>query len=196
MRRPLHGWLPTPHVHGPYQWVAWQDTDIDRHASVKYLSFQGTLDAKVFGNLGSLTGCRLLMRAIRDCDEFCPAGTWLITESDTGTAIATIQATLDESGIGRIQNVGVVPERRGLGLGVALLAQCLHGLRAVGARQVTLEVTSGNPDAMRLYHRAGFRPYNTYYRELDRRPPLGIPVGAESGQRDSGVERIDSASHL
>lgn len=54
----------------------------------------------------------------------------------------------------------VVPERRGQGLGQALLAAAIAGARATaGLEDLTLAVTVGNAAARRLYLDAGFVPY-------------------------------------
>jgi ribosomal protein S18 acetylase RimI-like enzyme len=68
---------------------------------------------------------------------------------------------------GAIQNIGIVPGHRGLGLGTALLLQSLHGFRASGAMQVYLEVTADNSRAVRLYQRLGFRKMKTLYKAVD-----------------------------
>ncbi|CAN5137746.1 GNAT family N-acetyltransferase [soil metagenome] len=167
MRRSLAGWMPSPALPAGYTWHAWDRRDLDIHAGVKYLSFANTIDAEVFVNLSSLTGCRMLMRAIEECDNFCPQATWLLTNTDG--AVGTIQGVVDSTGLGWIQNVGVLPDVRRHGLGACLVIMALQGFRNAGAKSVFLEVTAGNPSAVRLYRRLGFKPYNTFYREIERR---------------------------
>ena len=65
-----------------------------------------------------------------------------------------------------IQNLGVLPEYRGLGLGRALLLKALHGFCRLGLMRGSLEVTARNKRAVRLYHRAGFNIKKTIYREM------------------------------
>ena len=55
-----------------------------------------------------------------------------------------------------INNVAVLPQYRGRGLGTALMRHILAEGRRLGARRATLEVRRSNEDARRLYERLGF----------------------------------------
>ena len=79
----------------------------------------------------------------------------------------TIQGVVDAEGNGSIQNVGVVPSLRGLGLGSCLIEQALAGFQRLGLRRAFLEVTADNKPAVRLYHRLGFRTVRTIYKTVD-----------------------------
>jgi mycothiol synthase len=57
---------------------------------------------------------------------------------------------------GRIHMTGILPERRGLGLGRAVVAAGIRHLASQGARSVELEVDSANPAAVDLYGKLGF----------------------------------------
>lgn len=154
----------------------WQEGLLDWHAEAKYHSFYGETDALIFPNLGNWTGCRLLMRSIRQRDGFAPSATWLIVDDDAGP-VATIQGVVEQDGSGSIQNLGVVPRFRGLGLGKALLTRTIAGFAQVGAKEVTLEVTVGNEVAVRLYRSYGFRNYKVIYKHLPNQtypPPEGL----------------------
>ena len=65
---------------------------------------------------------------------------------------------------GSIQNIGVVPEHRGLGLGRALVVKSLQGFALAGIERVVLEVTANNLTAVELYRSLGFRVVRTMYR--------------------------------
>lgn len=160
---------------GGYHWLPWHDSLLPTHAEVKALSFLDELDTAVFPCLGSLAGCHDLMAAIRTRPGFCPQATWLVGTSSDGAAlargcVATIQGLIDDAGHGGIQNVGVVPEHRGHGIGRAILLKALAGFAAVGVRRVFLEVTARNEPAVRMYRALGFRCTRTTYR--------GVPVAA------------------
>ncbi|MFC4248550.1 ribosomal protein S18-alanine N-acetyltransferase [Natribaculum luteum] len=58
--------------------------------------------------------------------------------------------------IGHVKDIAVHPERRGDGVGSALLAHSLSVLAAQGATSVKLEVREGNAGARRLYRDFGF----------------------------------------
>jgi ribosomal protein S18 acetylase RimI-like enzyme len=104
---------------------------------------------------------------------FCPEATWLI--AGPGGYAGTVQGLIDEQGYGGIQNLGVVPDHRGRGLGKALLLKALGGFTAVGVRRAFLEVTAHNEPAVRMYREIGFRSYRTVYREIHPPVPLELP---------------------
>ncbi|HTQ39127.1 MAG TPA: GNAT family N-acetyltransferase [Pirellulales bacterium] len=76
----------------------------------------------------------------------------------------TVQGVFDRSGMGAIQNLGVVPEYRGLGLGTALMQQALAGFQKAGIKRAFLEVTAQNSGAVRLYKQLGFARSRTVYK--------------------------------
>ena len=149
----------------PYHWVGWDEALLERHAEVKFLAFHEGIDSHVFPCLGERHGCQRLMREIRRKAGFLPDATWLIR----GPAgyVGTIQGVIDRGPIGAIQNVGVAPDYRGLGLGRALVFKCLTGFRAAGLRRVYLEVTAENSSAVRLYRDLGFRRAKVLYKAVD-----------------------------
>jgi ribosomal protein S18 acetylase RimI-like enzyme len=167
--------LPPAVLPTGFGWRPWDDSLIEMHAEAKYLSFRDDLDSKVFPSLGHPVGCRDLMRAIRLRDGFCPGSTWLVAGPD-GVA-GTVQGLCDRSRAGAIQNLGVVPGCRGLGLGAALLLKALHGFRAVGIGRAYLEVTARNDAAVRLYRKYGFRSYRTIYKPVEVPEPAPVGLG-------------------
>lgn len=154
-----------PPLPASFRWVAWDDGLVDSHAEVTYLSFRGELDSQVFPCLGDRFGCQRLMREIRRKPGFLPSATWLIASSEG--LVGSIQGVTDRSGIGAIQNVGVVPAFRGRGLGRALVRQALGGFSRAALARAYLEVTAENEDALRLYRTIGFRRARTLYRVVD-----------------------------
>ena len=55
-----------------------------------------------------------------------------------------------------INNVAVLPELRGQGIGTALMQRVFDEAHRLGARRATLEVRASNDGARRLYERLGF----------------------------------------
>lgn len=161
----LDGLGPPPRLPQEFRFVRWEESLIDRHAEVKFLSFRDELDALVFPSLGDRHGCQRLMREIRRKPGFLPEATWLIGCPEG--FIATIQGVVDRGLVGSIQNVGVVPGYRGLGLGRALIRQALSGFGGAGVERVFLEVTAENAGAVRIYRELGFRKAKTLYRAVD-----------------------------
>lgn len=167
-----------------FRWVSWRDSLCYAHAEVKALCFQDETDSIIFRSLASLDGCRELMLSIRNRTGFCPQATWLIAADDVtaeeagtglaGNCVATVQGVIDECGHGAIQNVGVLPEFRGRGLGRALMLRALAGFAACGAKRASLEVTAQNRPAMRMYRELGFRCTKTVYRSVPAPEPVAV----------------------
>jgi len=163
-----------------YRFVPWSEALLEVHARTKYHAFRDEIDAVVFPCLGDLEGCRRLMREIREKPGFLPLATWLIVRGDSHASIewcGTIQGVVDETGAGSIQNIGIVPGHRGLGLGTALIERALAGFRDWGVARATLEVTADNAGAVRLYQRLGFRRQRTVYKVVDGVPPRATCAG-------------------
>lgn len=165
MEADLDGPAPPAALPPGFRWAAWDDGLIEVHAEVKYLSFREEVDAHVFPCLGDRQGCTRLMREIRRKPGFLPAATWLIAGPDG--FCGTIQGVVDRGPIGAIQNVGVVPAYRNLGLGRALVRRALAGFRGAGLRRVYLEVTADNGGAVCVYRQVGFRKAKTLYKAVD-----------------------------
>ncbi len=167
--------LPEPTLPEGYEWRGWHPVLSEAHAIAKCLSFQGELDSHIFASLSSLPGCRRLISDISLRRGFVPLATWLIVQPATEfrriTPCATIQGVTQGWWTGSIQNVGVVPEHRGLGLGQALVVQSLLGFRQNGHKRVFLQVTAENSPAIELYSRIGFRHTRTTYKQVDRPMP-------------------------
>ena len=198
-----------------FELVAWNEALLDVHARTKFSAFPAEIDAVVFPCLGRLEGCRRLMREIRRKPGFLPEATWLVARRlpHRGQASArftplewcgTIQGVIDRGGLGSIQNVGIVPAARGLGLGSSLIGEALAGFRAAGVRRATLEVTAENTAAIRLYHRLGFHRTKTLYKNVEQvrrgqqrqqptieRRPLGVPssqLAAAAGKATAAAD--------
>lgn len=163
--------LPVVQLPAGYEFIAWEPMDLDRHARTKHRSFLGELDARVFPCLADREGCRRLMLEIASQKTFLPAATWLLTfhaapRDPVGVDCGIIQGLANSLDSGSIQNVGVIPEHRGRGLGRALVLQSLTGFQAAGVRRVYLEATAENVPAVELYRSVGFRLVRTSYRDL------------------------------
>lgn len=149
----------------PLYWAPWDEPLLADHAEVKYLSFRSEIDAAVFPCLGDRYGCQRLMREIRRKPGFLPGATWLIAGPEG--YVGTIQGVVDYGPIGAIQNVGVIPSYRGLGLGRALVDRALAGFIQAGLERAYLEVTAENRAAVQLYRSLGFRRAKTLYKAVD-----------------------------
>lgn len=147
-----------------YQLVEWEPGQEHAHAEVKHRAYHQTLDARLFANLRELNGCLELMRAVAALPQFQPEATWLVLGPDG--PCGCVQATASSPKVGWIQNLGVVPEHRGHGLGRLLLRCALNGLRANGKRIAQLEVSARNTGAVNLYRAHGLVTKKSLYREV------------------------------
>lgn len=163
--------VPTLRLPNGYRFVPWHSSLTLDHAEVKYLSFRNTLDAQVFPCLGDLEGCQRLMAEIKTKEGFVPEATWLLEYVQNAPKMAeycgTIQAVRTQRNKASIQNIGVVPNHRGRGLGTGLILASLLGLQQVGITLVSLEVTAENQRAVDLYRRLGFRSIRTIYKSVE-----------------------------
>lgn len=156
-----------------YRFVPWNEALLDVHARTKFRAFRDEIDAVVFPCLGDLQGCRRLMREIRNKPGFLPDATWLVAWGQGPDGLlwcGTIQTVVDANRVGTIQNIGVVPSHRGVGLGTALIRQAMASLRRFSVARGALEVTADNARAVRLYQRLGFRRAKTIYKTVDGQP--------------------------
>lgn len=149
-----------------YWLVPWHNSLLETHAEVKCVSFRDELDATVFPCLADFAGCRRLMQEISRKETFVPEATWLVACGDSLNPdyCGTIQGLRSADKSGAIQNLGIVPDHRDLGLGTVLLYHALVGFQSVGLRRAFLEVTAQNEGAIRLYRRLGFRKIRTVYK--------------------------------
>jgi len=166
----LNDLAPPPPLPEGFQLIAWDEALLETHAEVKFQSFVDEVDAVVFPSLSSRVGCNYLMREISGKAGFKPEATWLMACG--GDYCGTVQGVRERNGFGAIQNLGVVGQYRGRGLGGALLLQALHGFVRAGLGRAMLEVTAQNSAAIRLYRRLGFRCRKTLYKAVERDPAL------------------------
>lgn len=156
---------PVPVLPPGYALVPWNDALLEAHAEALHYSFLDQIDTQVFPSLGSRGGCSSLMAEIRHKHGFLPEATWLLTHGDLNCG--TIQGIRERSGLGAVQNLGILDAHRRHGLGSALLLQALHGFRRAGMGRVFLEVTATNDAAVRMYWRLGFRRRKTVYKAVE-----------------------------
>jgi len=158
--------LPNGYVLQP-----WDNRLLRAHANAKYQSFKNEIDSNVFPCLANEDDCLKLMNEISCRQGFIPETTWLVTKTDTreGSVLncGTVQGIRNQVEVGSIQNLGIAPMHRGFGLGSALLNAALAGFHSVGIKFVTLEVTSHNLGAIRLYERLGFQVVRTVYKSAE-----------------------------
>ena len=163
MEASLRRFAEVPHLPRGFEFIPWEPDLLDAHAEVKWICFRDTVDACIFPNLGRLDGCIYLMRTIADHSGFVPEAAWLVHGPDG--FCGCVQGIRGLRRKGMIQNLGVLADCRGRGIGRALLTASLLGFRAAGVSAAQLEVCARNTHAVRLYHEMGFLVRKTLYRE-------------------------------
>lgn len=163
--------IAEPILPAGYRWLEWSPELLDRHAAVKFRCFEAEKDGQVFPSLRSADGCRRLMDYIATNPLFVPNATWLLVCDEAASEkladCGTIQGLSSVLESGAIQNVGIVPEHRGRGLGRALVQAALCGFRESGLTHISLEVTAANLPAVNLYQSLGFLVTKTLYRSVE-----------------------------
>jgi len=168
------GIVAPPALPADYVLCEWDPDLLEEHAMVKHKSFQFEIDSTVFACFSKLQGCRRLMHDIVVRDGFLPAATWLTgyeTQDSNGVKsteyCGTIQGICDRNGYGMVQNIGVCPLHRGRSIGANLIYKALQGFQAAGIEKATLEVTSQNTGALRLYEKLGWQTVKTVYKATE-----------------------------
>lgn len=153
--------IPESHASNDVTFAEWDEKLLALHGMCKWESFRREMDVNVFPCLGDREGCKKLMRDISQKDAFVPEATWLAIGKDSNPknllAVGTIQGLRTNATHGAIQNIGVIPDFRGKGIGRELIRRSLIGFQSQGCRYVTLEVTVHNLGAIRLYESIGFQ---------------------------------------
>jgi ribosomal protein S18 acetylase RimI-like enzyme len=159
--------FPQPEPRADYRLAAWDDRLLETHAETKFQCFRSEMDANVFPSLSTREGCRRLMAEITRRPGFVSEATWLLDywpqNARRPEHCGTIQGVAEDR-VGAIQNVGIMPEHRGKGLGTVLLWHSLNGFKLAGVGRVFLEVTAQNSGACRLYERLGFKQTKVVYK--------------------------------
>ncbi len=103
-------------------------------------------------------------------------------------ALVTLRPNVWYAGpVALLDELYVVPERRGQGIGSAVMGQLLTIVRARGVDLVEINVDEGDVDAQRFYERQGFSPTEAgstersfyYHLELSTTPPAPSTRGRD-----------------
>lgn len=93
------------------------------------------------------------------------AGHFTLGAFDAGALVGALSCERDPRikvrHIGHVTAMMVRDGQHGRGIGSALLDACIAGARSAGIERLTINVTTTNLRALRLYERMGFRRYGT-----------------------------------
>jgi GNAT superfamily N-acetyltransferase len=104
----------------------------------------------------------------------------LVARSADGTAVGCGALRHLGGDVAELKRMYVVPDARGRGVSKAVLSELETAARARGWTTLRLETGPRQPEAVRLYERAGYRPI----------PAFGAYVGAADAEHSLFFERI------
>ena len=82
----------------------------------------------------------------------------MLTSVVTATTFSEAETPEETRAIGRISDIWVDPDRRGLGIGRALISTAEARLRGAGLKRIEISAVPANEAALRLYRRLGYGP--------------------------------------
>lgn len=136
-----------------------QPEDLEELKRITVESFAGrSFDQLVESHFGILNGHDWRWRKARHIEDDVAANSAgaFVAEGD-GRILGYITTQLDRAaGKGRIPNLAVVAEARGLGLGRQLINHALDYFRREGLAYATIETMAGNEVGEHLYPSCGF----------------------------------------
>jgi ribosomal protein S18 acetylase RimI-like enzyme len=141
----------------------WSTRHYDAAAAVVADAHIGHIDTQINDQYRTLDGARRLLYNIVQFPGFCQPSSYTAFDIATGSAAGMVLSSFVSRDVAQITELCVKPDVRGAGLGYELLRQSVAALRGAGARRISLAVTAGNEDALRLYLRCGFRTARRFY---------------------------------
>ena len=97
--------------------------------------------------------------------EPAPRESFILDRVENSSEVVGCGAIVNRGDFAELKRMFVLPTRRGLGIGQRILATLEARASHLGLRWVMLETGVSQPEAIRLYERAGFRrrgPYGGY----------------------------------
>jgi ribosomal protein S18 acetylase RimI-like enzyme len=139
--------------------ASWSPQDYQPAAELIHACYEGHPDAQINDQYRSLHGSlRFLHNIVRfpGCGVFEANFSWMLRDGSSRVPLGLVLVSRVGERVGHITQLCVSPRCRGRGLGKVLLERCAQSLLQAGFDAVTLTVTQGNTDAVRLYERFGF----------------------------------------
>jgi ribosomal protein S18 acetylase RimI-like enzyme len=146
-------------AYGRFHIEPWNEHHHESAATAIALSYSDHLDSRINDQYRTVAGARRFIYNIVQfpgCGVFFKAGSYVAFDLATGSLAGLVLVSFVGDETGHITQLCVTPAARGRGLGYELLRQAVATLRMHGAKRISLTVTAGNADAIRLYERCGF----------------------------------------
>lgn len=155
----------------------WDDHFFEPTARLICRAYSGHVDAQINDQYGSEPGAIRFLKNIvilPGCGEFQPYASFVLRneEAPADEAVAGVVLTSEVSaGVGHITQVCLLPEFRGKGLGLRLLAAAVQALKSRRYHGLSLTVTAQNANAVSLYERLGFLRLRSFVAAVWQAPP-------------------------
>ncbi len=137
----------------------WAPQDYQLAAELIYTCYVGHTDSQINDQYRSLHGSlRFLHNIVRfpGCGVFEQNFSWMLRDRKSRALVGMVLLSRVAEGVAHVTQLCIAPTYRGRGLGNLLLHQSAASLLGAGFEAVTLTVTEGNNQAVRLYERFGF----------------------------------------
>lgn len=137
-----------------------------RPARDEELDAAGEIVARAYAGEPDMVGHDDYLDVIRDARRRTREAEVLVATDDAGRLLGCVTyvpgpesewAEVERPGEAGFRMLGVAPEARGRGVGVALVLACAERARAAGRTAVAISTTPQRTPARRLYERLGFR---------------------------------------
>ena len=165
---------PAPPPRRRFHLEPWADHLQESAAAVISLAYKNHIDSRINDQYGTIEGARRFVSNIVQfpgCGIFNRPASMLAFNPANGWVSGIVLVSFVAPHVGHITQLCVTPDSQGSGLGHELLMRAIAGLRAGGARRITLTVTDANTAAVQLYRKTGFRDLRRFcalVRDLDR----------------------------
>ncbi len=160
------GGATVPQAERQFRIETWGNAHQEAAAGVIELAYRDHVDSGISDQYRTQDCARRSLYNVvqyQGCGEFFPPGTFVAFDQATGVMCGVVLATLTGDSTGHIAQICVAPAAQRRSLGQELLGRSIEGLRANGARTVTLIVTAANRRAVGLYLRYGFKELRQFY---------------------------------
>ncbi len=138
----------------------WREDDFQPAAAIITAAYRDHVDSEINDQYRTMSGAlRFLNNIVRfpGCGIFDEDSSLVAVHRDTGLMVGLILCSRVKNDVGHVTQVCLLPEHKGRGLGLALMAAAKANLSRRRFATLSLTVTEANTSAVDLYRKMGFR---------------------------------------
>jgi mycothiol synthase len=173
-QRGVNAASPRPRKSAPVRWVSYSAETHGEFAQVLLATYEKSADCP---ELSGLRPIEAIIASHKAAGIFDPS-LWELAVVEDEPAACLLLAPHIFGDLMEIVYLGVIPRRRGQGLGDELIRRAVEKSRAWGSREITAVVDERNAAARQLYARFAFKP------TAAREAYLLLPRGKDAGQSE------------